>query len=75
MFPGCDRAQAVARCEQLRHAIAARRPFFADGGPEGVTLSFGVAERDAGHDRPERLLSEADQRLYQAKNAGRNCVR
>ncbi|MBK6435020.1 MAG: diguanylate cyclase [Rhodanobacteraceae bacterium] len=75
LFPGCDRDQAVSRCDSLRNAIAMRQPFFANGVPEHVTLSFGVAEFDAEHDRPEHLLSEADQHLYQAKSAGRNCIR
>jgi len=75
LFPGCNRDHALARCERIRGAIAARLPFFADGKPELVTVSFGVAELGAEHDSPERLLSEADQRLYQAKDAGRNCIR
>jgi PleD family two-component response regulator len=65
----------LARCERIRAAIAARLPFFVDGIPERVTLSFGLAELGAGHEGPQRLLSEADRRLYQAKNAGRNCIR
>ncbi len=74
LFPNCRRDQAIFYCERMRRAIAKRVPFFADGEPEQVTLSFGVAELDAEHDRPERLLSLADQRLYQAKKAGRNCI-
>jgi len=74
LFPNCRRDLAIFRCERIRRAIAGRVPFFADGEPQQVTLSFGVAELDAEHDRPERLVSLADQRLYQAKNAGRNCI-
>ncbi len=73
LFPDCTRASALQRCEQLRAAIADRVPFFDNGAPEQVTLSFGVAEY-TGEDS-ERLLSQADRRLYQAKDAGRNCVR
>jgi diguanylate cyclase (GGDEF)-like protein len=75
LFPDCSRDQALARCERIRSAIAARVPFLADGAPERVTMSFGVAELEAELDRPDRLLSRADQRLYQAKDAGRNCCR
>jgi diguanylate cyclase (GGDEF)-like protein len=75
LFPGCGRDEALARCERIRAAIAARLPFFVDGIPERVTLSFGLAELGAEHEGPQRLLSEADRRLYQAKNAGRNCIR
>ena len=75
LFPDCSREQALQRCEQLRAAIAARVPFFGDGAPPQVTLSFGVAEFSDAAGGRERLLSQADRRLYQAKDAGRNCVR
>jgi len=39
-----------------------------------VTISIGVAERQADHRNPEAVLKSADQALYSAKEAGRNCV-
>jgi diguanylate cyclase (GGDEF)-like protein len=75
LFPDCTHDQALQRCEQLRAAIASRVPFFDNGAPQQVTLSFGVAEYGGGGEDSERLLSQADRRLYQAKDAGRNCVR
>jgi GGDEF domain-containing protein len=39
-----------------------------------VTISIGVAERLAEHRTPEEVLKAADQALYAAKGAGRNCV-
>src|SRR5574343_615128 len=39
-----------------------------------VTISAGVASLRAGIATPAALLQLADQRLYQAKRAGRNCV-
>jgi PleD family two-component response regulator len=42
-------------------------------GPVSVTLSLGVAER-AESDDLTTLLARADQVLYAAKHAGRNCV-
>lgn len=39
-----------------------------------VTISIGVAERLAEHRTPEEVLKAADQALYSAKGAGRNCV-
>ena len=37
-----------------------------------VTVSIGVAERDARHDRAEAVVAAADAALYRAKAAGRN---
>ncbi|MCE1116920.1 MULTISPECIES: GGDEF domain-containing protein [Pseudomonas] len=39
-----------------------------------VTISIGVAERQVEHRNPEQVLKSADQALYSAKGAGRNCV-
>lgn len=39
-----------------------------------VTISIGVAERQAEQRTPEEVLKSADQALYAAKGAGRNCV-
>jgi diguanylate cyclase (GGDEF)-like protein len=39
-----------------------------------VTVSMGVAERLPEHRNPEEVLKAADQALYAAKGAGRNCV-
>ena len=40
-----------------------------------VTVSMGVAERGLQQRSPEEVLKAADQALYNAKGAGRNCVR
>jgi len=39
-----------------------------------VTVSIGVAERQPEQRTPEEVLKSADQALYAAKGAGRNCV-
>lgn len=39
-----------------------------------VTISIGVAERDAEQRTPEEVIKAADQALYSAKSAGRNRV-
>ncbi|WP_254621432.1 GGDEF domain-containing protein [Stutzerimonas stutzeri] len=40
-----------------------------------VTISIGVAERTLAQRSPEEVIKQADQALYSAKGAGRNCVR
>ncbi|CAB4878189.1 unannotated protein [freshwater metagenome] len=70
LLPGLDEAGAARRAEQVREALLATRP-----AGLRVTLSAGVA---AGlHDGEldfQSLYEEADQRLYVAKQRGRNRV-
>nr|WP_258189831.1 GGDEF domain-containing protein [Stutzerimonas stutzeri] len=40
-----------------------------------VTISIGVAERLITQRSPEEVIKSADQALYSAKSAGRNCIR
>jgi diguanylate cyclase (GGDEF)-like protein len=40
-----------------------------------VTVSIGVAERLLSHRSPEEVIKLADRALYNAKGAGRNCIR
>jgi len=49
-------------------------PFVEDSLKLYVTVSLGVAEAREGDDA-ETLIQRADMALYEAKNAGRNCVR
>ncbi|SIS43548.1 sensor domain-containing diguanylate cyclase [Neptunomonas antarctica] len=39
-----------------------------------VTISIGVAEKDDSHSNPDAVMKSADQALYAAKKAGRNCT-
>ncbi|WP_299935412.1 PleD family two-component system response regulator [uncultured Nitratireductor sp.] len=68
-----DVAETVA--ERLRVAIASD-PFTVDGGKNAiaVTTSVGVVATAGAHDDPATLLKRVDLALYDAKNAGRNCV-
>ena len=49
-------------------------PFIEDSRKIYVTVSLGVAQARAGDDA-ETLIRRADMALYEAKTAGRNCVR
>lgn len=70
LCPETDQASAVALAERLRCAIAEHTFSYLDFGP---TISIGVSTFRA-TDTQENLLERADQALYRAKAAGRNCV-
>jgi diguanylate cyclase (GGDEF)-like protein len=75
LLPGEDRRAAVALAQQIRVAVERADVFF-EGRRIQVTVSLGVAERARGSVDPMSVLYEtADERLYEAKAAGRNCVR
>ena len=69
--PGTDHAEGLIVAERLRWTIATsvKTP---DGKP--VTVSIGVATADEDGVTFTTVLSAADDRLYQAKKSGRNCV-
>lgn len=72
LLPETALKQAVEISERLRQAIAAL-DFSADVPGLQVTASFGVVQQDKVGSY-DKLLSRADQLLYQAKAQGRNCV-
>ncbi|MGA5304861.1 diguanylate cyclase [Nucisporomicrobium flavum] len=69
---GADLADARARCELLRAQVAAYPWDKLEPGLT-VTISFGVAAVAPGGDLDD-AMARADQRLYEAKRAGRNRV-
>ncbi len=72
LLPQTELAQALEICQRIRLAVMAL-DFTAVGAGLQVTASFGVAG-NAGVSSYDKLLSRADQLLYQAKAQGRNCV-
>lgn len=73
MLTDCSQQDAVERVEALRKAIAAWL-FELEQTRITVTVSAGVAQyRD--DEVMSALIERADKALYQAKDAGRNCLR
>lgn len=69
MAPHTSIADAAMLAEKLRHSVAAADLL----DDRTVTISIGVAGLRPGEGQ-RRLIRRADQCLYQAKAAGRNCI-
>ncbi|MCA9002572.1 MAG: GGDEF domain-containing protein, partial [Planctomycetes bacterium] len=70
---GAVQEEVVASTERLREAV--ERAVISHLGQElKVTMSFGVAERNARHHSIDDLMRSADGALYRAKEEGRNRV-
>ena len=74
LLPQTSEQGAAELAERLRATLEAR-PSLHGGRPVAVTASFGVATYPAPVPSGDLLLISADKALYEAKGAGRNCVR
>ncbi|HET8539717.1 MAG TPA: diguanylate cyclase [Anaeromyxobacter sp.] len=72
LLPGAGLAAAAEVAERIRAAVA-RDPVAAGGRPVWVTVSLGCAALAPGEAGPA-LLARADERLYAAKEGGRDRV-
>jgi diguanylate cyclase (GGDEF)-like protein len=76
LLPQTNLAGASATAERLREAISLLKvPSPSGRAPITVTASFGVASYTESVKAGDMLFPAADMALYQAKSAGRNCVR
>jgi diguanylate cyclase len=67
-----DTAGAEILAERIRAAVEGLVVKF-DGKDIPVTVSLGIAQYREGVASPETLIAQADEALYQSKEAGRNC--
>ena len=77
VLPQVDLEAARLAAERLRQGLESFPVRLETGVTVRITASFGVASRDeiASQITGDLLVSLADRRLYEAKGAGRNCVR
>jgi diguanylate cyclase (GGDEF)-like protein len=75
LMPSTDHASAFACAERIRRRVSEYRSSdpLAPLVPS-LTMSIGVSVIEGG-DTPAELIQRADRALYQAKAAGKNCVR
>jgi two-component system, cell cycle response regulator len=74
LAPEIDREGALTLAERARAALA-EGPIEIGDVSVHLTLSVGAALAADGLETPEALVGAADKALYEAKEAGRNCVR
>jgi diguanylate cyclase (GGDEF)-like protein len=74
VLPEIDGYNAHQFAEKVRKIVEVT-DFVFEGTKMPVTISMGVATLDADTADSAALIKRADERLYEAKNAGRNCVR
>ncbi len=72
VLPETPKDKAVLLCEKLRAAVE-HYPWSEIHKELSVTVSFGVSD-NVRVSHYEKLLAEADEKLYEAKNSGRNRV-
>jgi diguanylate cyclase (GGDEF)-like protein len=71
----CDPAFAPIRAEEIRLSIS-QLPIHTARGPLSLTMSAGLLLSSEWGVRPlEELLHQVDNALYEAKSAGRDCLR
>ncbi len=76
VLPGIDLAGAAKQAELLRRAVTEVSLISESGEHLSVTISAGAATAEARVPKDiEELIKEADQGVYAAKAAGKNCVR
>ncbi|MBN1957527.1 MAG: diguanylate cyclase, partial [Desulfuromonadales bacterium] len=72
--PDTDEEGLVHIAQQMHQHIGEQRIKFAGGFWPG-SISVGLAARSKGMNKPEELIKLADNGVYAAKSAGKNCVR
>lgn len=73
-LPHTDPLGALDVAERVREQVGALRLVW-QGRNVGTTVSIGVAALGSSHTTLDALIHDADSALYEAKAAGRNCVR
>ena len=71
LMPGSDKDQVGRVANQIRESVA-EKPFHAGPKRIPITISCGYSQFSQG-DEPEDVFKRADDALYEAKQAGRNC--
>ncbi|MBI4354679.1 MAG: GGDEF domain-containing protein [Candidatus Omnitrophica bacterium] len=74
LLPKASRTQGMEVADRIRQSVEAHVRPIGNGSHESVTVSLGVAAFPDDATSDLELIRRSDQRLYQAKHAGRNQV-
>ena len=74
ILPETDQAEALNVAERIRSTIA-ETTIKTKKGTVNLTVSIGVSEYGENHPAPNEFIEIVDKAMYDAKKAGRNCVR
>jgi diguanylate cyclase (GGDEF)-like protein/PAS domain S-box-containing protein len=74
VMPGASKKIAMQRAEELRSAFENQKLVYQSRDLNSVTASLGVATFSTDGVTAESLIKGADEAMYRAKSAGRNCV-
>ncbi len=74
ILPETGKHEACLLAERLRAAVEEYGVILTDKGPVRRTVSIGVAAYPEDALNPAELIERADEALYRAKRAGKNCV-
>lgn len=75
MLPETGLEGATTAAERIRHDVEVKIFELPDGQKTHITVSIGVSHRTGPETDCEEQIRQADYALYDAKRAGRNCVR
>jgi diguanylate cyclase (GGDEF)-like protein len=73
IIPNSELAAIQTLAEQIRQAVSIN-PFQYENEEIHITISLGVVQTNLTDSNLLAVLARADQALYRAKSAGRNCV-
>lgn len=74
IMPECDQEAAMQRAGKIRASIMSLDLRYAGNAVAQITASFGVAQFPKHGRDANTLIHAADQAMYRAKEAGRNCI-
>ena len=74
ILPNTSEDEAFSTAQKICERVAQHKFKLANGKETNVTISLGVSTFPQDGDNAETIISQADKRLYEAKNNGRNQV-